>query len=95
VVTKKERVNTGSYHEIEFGLIVRLREGENFESLFRRFKKKVSKDGIIRELRRRVFYEKPSTKRNRKRREAELKRRQALDEKKFYIIEPVSGAGGK
>jgi small subunit ribosomal protein S21 len=39
---------------------------ESFESLLRRFNKKVQQDGILSEIRRREFYEKPSIKRKRK-----------------------------
>lgn len=45
---------------------VRLEPGESFESLLRRFTKKVQQEGIISEVRRRSFYEKPSVKRKRK-----------------------------
>ena len=39
---------------------------ESFESLLRRFTKKVQQDGILAEVRRREHYEKPSIKRKRK-----------------------------
>ena len=39
---------------------------ESFESLLRRFNKKVQQEGIISEVRRRKHYEKPSVKRKRK-----------------------------
>ncbi len=45
---------------------VRLSQGESFESLLRRFSKKVQQEGIISETRRRGFFEKPSIKRKRK-----------------------------
>ena len=45
---------------------VKIHNGESFESLMRRFSKKVEQAGIISETRRRVFYEKPSIKRKRK-----------------------------
>ncbi|MBM4446655.1 MAG: 30S ribosomal protein S21 [Chloroflexi bacterium] len=45
---------------------VRLSQGESFESLLRRFTKKVQQAGVISETRRRGFYEKPSVKRKRK-----------------------------
>ncbi|MGC8460635.1 MAG: 30S ribosomal protein S21 [Candidatus Dormibacteria bacterium] len=45
---------------------VRAREGEPFESIMRRFSKKVKQNGILSELRRREYYEKPSVKRKRK-----------------------------
>ncbi|MGA7678363.1 MAG: 30S ribosomal protein S21 [Dehalococcoidia bacterium] len=54
---------------------VRLSQGESFESLLRRFSKKVQQEGIISETRRRGFFEKPSIKRKRK--EAAKRRKSA------------------
>ena len=48
-------------------------EGERFESLLKRFSRKVQQDGILAETRRREHYEKPSVKRKRK--EAAKKRK--------------------
>jgi small subunit ribosomal protein S21 len=45
---------------------VRAGGDESFESLLRRFNKKVQQDGILSEIRRREYYEKPSLKRKRK-----------------------------
>ena len=45
---------------------VRLGSGESFESLLRRFNKRVQMDRILAEVRRRRFYEKPSEERKRK-----------------------------
>jgi small subunit ribosomal protein S21 len=45
---------------------VRVKDGEFFEGALRRFKKIVEKAGILTELRKREFYEKPSVKRKRK-----------------------------
>jgi small subunit ribosomal protein S21 len=42
-------------------------ENESFESLLKRFNKRVQQTGILSELRRREHYEKPSVRRNRKR----------------------------
>jgi len=42
-------------------------ENESFESLLKRFNKRVQQTGILSELRRREHYEKPSEKRKRKR----------------------------
>ena len=39
---------------------------ESFDSLLRRFNKRVQQDGILAELRRKEYYEKPSIKRKRK-----------------------------
>jgi len=40
--------------------IVRAGDGESVESLIRKFNKKVQQEGILTELRRREFYEKPA-----------------------------------
>jgi len=51
-----------------------VREGENFDSLLRRFNKRVQMDGILSEARRRSHFEKPSVQRKRK---AAAKRRKS------------------
>ena len=56
-------------HSDLLGICVTLRQGEDTGALIRRFKKRVSKSGIIQESRRRMSYEKPSDARRRKRRE--------------------------
>lgn len=45
---------------------VEVRKGESFESAMRRFKRKIEQEGILRELRNRKHYEKPSEKKRRK-----------------------------
>ena len=45
---------------------IKLREGESFEQALRRFKKQCEKAGILSDLRKREYYEKPSTILNRK-----------------------------
>jgi small subunit ribosomal protein S21 len=45
---------------------VMIDEGESFDSLLRRFNKKVQRDRIMSEVRRRRFFEKPSVLRKRK-----------------------------
>lgn len=52
---------------------VKLGMGESFESLLRRFNKRVQQDHILAEIHRRKFYEKPSQ--ERKKKEAMKKRR--------------------
>jgi small subunit ribosomal protein S21 len=54
---------------------------ESFESLLRRFNKKVQQEGILSEVRRREHYEKPSVKRKRK--EAAKRRKSARRARKF------------
>jgi small subunit ribosomal protein S21 len=46
--------------------VVQVRDEESFESALRRFKRKVEKAGVLTELRKRQFFEKPSVKRKRK-----------------------------
>jgi small subunit ribosomal protein S21 len=43
--------------------IVKANEGESADSLIRKFNKKVQQEGILTELRRREYYEKPSIQR--------------------------------
>lgn len=45
---------------------VRVREGESFDIAIRRFKRSCEKAGVLSEVRRREFYEKPTTVRKRK-----------------------------
>jgi len=45
---------------------VRVRESEHFDAALRRFKRACEKAGILTELRRREFYEKPTQERKRK-----------------------------
>lgn len=48
------------------GLGITLKENENVNSALRRFKKKVEEAGILETLRKKEFYEKPTTERKRK-----------------------------
>ena len=48
-------------------------ESEPLEKAIKRFKRMVEKEGIIREWKKREYYEKPSTIRNRKRKALERK----------------------
>ena len=45
---------------------VKVGENESVESAIKRFKRKCQKDGIIGDLRKKEFYEKPSVKRKKK-----------------------------
>jgi small subunit ribosomal protein S21 len=45
---------------------VRVREGEPFERALRRFRRQVERAGILKEVRRRTYYEKPSVKKKKK-----------------------------
>jgi len=60
---------------------VRLSENESFDSLLRRFNKRVQQAGILSEVRRRGSYEKPSVKRKRK--EATKRRKSARNRRNY------------
>ncbi len=45
---------------------VRVREGEPFERALRRFRRTVERSGVLKELRRRQYYEKPSVRAKKK-----------------------------
>lgn len=45
--------------------IIKIRENESFDVALRRFKRSCEKAGILSEVRRREFYEKPTTERKR------------------------------
>ena len=53
-------------------------DNESFDSLLKRFNKRVQQDGILREVRRREYYEKPSIKRKRKKASKRRKTARAL-----------------
>ena len=60
---------------------VKADHNESFESLLRRFNRRVQQDGILSETRRREYYEKPSIKRKRK--EAAKRRKSARTARKY------------
>ena len=45
---------------------VKIREGESFEGAFRRFKKSCEKSGVLSEVKKREYYEKPSIRKKKK-----------------------------
>ena len=63
-------------------------DSENLEKAIKRFKRMVEKEGIIREYKKREFYEKPSTIQNRKnktiQRKLMKKTRKSKDSKSSY-----------
>ncbi|TFH04237.1 MAG: 30S ribosomal protein S21 [Spirochaetales bacterium] len=52
---------------------VKVDDGENLEKAIKRFKRMVEKEGIIREWKKREYFEKPSTIKNRKKKSLERK----------------------
>ena len=66
---------------------IRVDDGENLEKAIKRFKRMVEKEGIIREWKKREYFEKPSTIKNRKRKSLErklLKKQRKLQSMKSY-----------
>lgn len=57
---------------------VKVDENEPLEKALKRFKRMVEKEGIIREWKKREYYEKPSTIKNRKRKALERKQQKKL-----------------
>lgn len=45
---------------------IRVNEGESFENAVKRFKKQVEKAGVLSEVRKREFYEKPGVRKKKK-----------------------------
>jgi len=62
---------------------VRLDDKESFESLLRRFNKKVQQSGTFAEIRRREYFEKPSIRRKKK--EAAKRRKSARSSKGEFL----------
>jgi small subunit ribosomal protein S21 len=53
-------------------------DGKDVEKALRALKRKIQRDGIFRELKKRRYYEKPSMKKKRKRLEAQKRRQKSL-----------------
>lgn len=54
---------------------VRIGENESLDSALRRFRKQVNRSGVLRDARKKEFYEKPSVRRKKKSEAARKKRR--------------------
>ena len=62
----------------EEGPLLRIEVFDNqIEPALKSLKREMLKGGVLKEMKRRAYYEKPSVKRNRKRAEAQRKRRKA------------------
>ena len=66
------------------GICVVRRKGEGDEELLRRFRKKFSKSGIMKEYKEKMYFEKPSDKKRRKRAQAEQVRRQEEEKREKF-----------
>ena len=58
---------------------VTIKSDESFESALKRFKRKCQTEGILTEIRKREFYEKPSERRKKKQEAAARKLRKRLE----------------
>ena len=58
--------------------------GNDIEKALKSLKRQLQKEGLFREIKQRSFYEKPSEKDKRKRREAQKKRIKALKSRGFF-----------
>ena len=76
--------------ENTFGKPVEVEVRDSLEKAMKILKQKMSKEGILQELKRRRFYEKPSVKRKRKTREARKRLRREMKRR----VAPQSGPGG-
>ncbi len=54
--------------------VVKVEEGESIDRALKRFKRECERDGILREWKKRVYYEKPTTQRKNKKKAAERRR---------------------
>ena len=59
-------------------ILVRIREHEPFEKAMRRFRRKVEREGIRKDIKKNSFYLKPGEKKRLKQRLAEKRRRKAI-----------------
>lgn len=68
---------------------------ESFESLLRRFKRAVDKDGIIQEVRNREFYEKPSAVRKRNKAAAKKRNQRKMQESAEALLPQNKRTGSR
>lgn len=60
-----------------------VKQGESFESAFRKFKKNVETSGLMKDLKARESYEKPTTKKKRKKAEAVKRLKKQIQNQKL------------
>ena len=63
--------------------VIKVRENEPFDVALRRFKRSCEKAGVLAEVRRREFYEKPTTERKRAKAESD-----ALNSDRVVVVRP-------
>jgi len=93
-ITQKQNYQKHYYPEESNGICVVRRKGETVEELIKRFRKKWSKSGIAKELKERMYYEKPSDKRRRKRMQS-IRAIKRDEEKQRLLEEKIEKAKAK
>lgn len=61
-------------------LIIKVKEGESIDRALRRFKKKFERTGVLKEVRKRMYYKKPSE-------EAKEESKKAVNRQRHYARE--------
>lgn len=94
IITQKQNYHKHYYPEENNGICVVRRKGESVDDLIKRFRKKWSKSGIAKELKERMYYEKPSDKKRRKRMQS-IRAIQREEEKQRLLEEKIEKAKAK
>jgi small subunit ribosomal protein S21 len=71
------------FDKVVKGNRVTVKEHENINQALRRFKKKIETSGVLEDLRKKEFYEKPTTERKRKKGAAKARWRKKLREQQL------------
>lgn len=90
-ITTKQNYQKHYYPEENNGICVVRRKDESVEDLIKRFRKKWSKSGIAKELKERMYFEKPSDKKRRKRMQS-IRAIQREEEKQRLLEEKIEKA---
>jgi small subunit ribosomal protein S21 len=90
-INQKQNYQKHYYPEENNGICVVRRKDESVEDLIKRFRKKWSKSGIAKELKERMYYEKPSDKKRRKRMQS-IRAIQREEEKQRLLEEKIEKA---
>ena len=70
--------------------IVRIKDNEEYEIALRRFKRTCEKAGVLAEIRKREFFEKPTTERKRKKAAAVKRHMKRLSRERMIMRKPSS-----
>lgn len=94
IITQKQNYQKHYYPEESNGICVVRRKGESVEDLIKRFRKKWSKSGVARELKERMYFEKPSDKKRRKKAQS-IRSIRREEEKQRLLEEKIAKAKAK